>query len=561
MSEKKPCLYLCSILLVFTGFIFPHEGYAIPAAPILHKLTQPDGTIFNARQWGDESCHGWETEDGYSIIFDEDIQSWTYAIHDAQGELVSSSSIAVKDALPAGCTPHMRLTGSARSKIVRHMVTREIPAERFFRKEYPFQEEQAILRIVPSTGTANIPVILINFSDTTTTYTQDDFQTLLFGTGTLSMKDYYEEVSYGKYSVSGGPNGVVGWYTASKTHDYYGENKKKMSDRWVGDLVYEAVKAADEDVDFSAYDMDGDGYVDVVSIVHQGTDEAASGNSSDIWAHRSSLNDSKEYFGGNYGEYTTNDKNSKGEYIKINDYVMANEKTPDGTQETIGVFAHEYGHVLGLPDLYDTDSSSASIGYWSLMASGPYNSVKNSGDLPAHLDAWCKYYLGWITPTEVKGTLTDEPITQAATTADVYQLLDGTPLSGEYFLVENRQKSGFDGGIPGEGLLIWHIDGKTIKKKKRKNTVNDSECYPPDSCPLKHYGVTLMQADGKWDLEKGTNYGDDSDPYPGLTENTSLTGNSSPSSKPYKKKKKEVSITNISASGPTMTATLSIQSK
>jgi len=196
MSEKKNCLYLCSILLVFTGFIFPHEGYAIPAAPILHKLTQPDGTIFNARQWGDESCHGWETEDGYAIVFDEDIQGWTYAIHDTQGELVSSSSIAVKDALPAGCAPHMRLTGSARSKIVRHMVTREIPAERFFRKEYPFQEEQALLRVIPSTGTANIPVILINFSDTTTSYTQDDFQTLLFGTGTLSMKDYYEEVSY-----------------------------------------------------------------------------------------------------------------------------------------------------------------------------------------------------------------------------------------------------------------------------------------------------------------------------------------------------------------------------
>ena len=104
-----------------------------------------------------------------------------------------------------------------------------------------------------------------------------------------------------------------------------------------------------------------------------------------------------------------------------------------GTQETIGVFAHEYGHALGLPDLYDTDYSSNGIGDWSLMAGGSYNYIVRGGDSPAHLDAWCKYSLGWVTPTQVSGTLTNESITQGATTSDVYKLLSGSPSSGEYF--------------------------------------------------------------------------------------------------------------------------------
>ena len=372
-------------------------------------------------------------------------------------------------------------------------------------------EKSEILQMnILATGTSNIPTILINFNDTTLRIQKEDFDSLLFGTGNYSLKDYFEE--FHTVNSAFRPTGqCCRMVHGVKTHDYYGQNlnDEQGNDKWVGDLVYEAVKAADANIVFSDYDMDEDGYVDVVNIIHQGTDEAASGDSSDIWAHRSSLNDSKEYFGGNYGEYTTNDKNSEGAYVKINDYIIIDENSPDGAIETVGVFAHEYGHALGLPDLYDTDASSAGVGYWSLMATGVYNYVTISGDRPAHLDAWCKYYLGWITPTQVKETLTDELIEQTATASDVYKLLGGKPLSGEYFLVENRQKTGFDEGLPGAGLLIWHIDGDVIKKKIKKNKVNDKECYPPSNCSRKHYGVALVQADGMWDMEKGSNYGDE----------------------------------------------------
>jgi hypothetical protein len=161
------------------------------------------------------------------------------------------------------------------------------------------------------------------------------------------------------------------------------------------------------------------------------------------------------------------------------------------------------------------------------------------------MDAWSKYRLGWVTPTQVTGTLTNESIQQAATAADVYKFLAGT----EYFLVENRQKSGFDIGLPGAGLLIWHID--------ESKTTNQQECEGGPPCS-NHYKVALVQADGLWDLENDRDRGDAGDPFPGSTNKTSFDGCTSPNSKLYNGNASGVSITNISASASTMTATLSI---
>lgn len=551
MSRMNVSFYFFALVMIFTGYIFPVKGYAVPAAPVIHPLTQPDGTIISAKQWGDESYHGWETEDGYTIIFDKGLESWVYAIPNTDGELVSSSSVVDRDDLPDNCVPHLRPAGKAQLRIIKKMTTRE---SRLNKAEIP-------QKVVPTTGTANVPVIMINFNDKDTSFTVNNFNLLLFGTNTNSMRDYYEEVSYGKFSVSPGPTGVLGWYIASDEHDYYGKNDTDGYDKWPGDLVYEAVQEADDDVDFSIYDMDNDGYVDVVNIIHQGTGEEFSGDDADIWSHRWDLN-SAEYFGySHYGVYITNDRNANGNYVRVNDYVIQPEQLDEGTQETMGVFAHEYGHSFGLPDLYDTDYSSNGIGDWSLMASGSWNYVSEPGDRPAHMDAWCKYFLDWVTPTKVNGTLTNEPITQAATTSDVYQLLSGNPLSGEYFLVENRQKASFDAGLPGDGLLIWHVDGNLISKKINSNTVNNKECYPSKKCSKKHYGVALVQADDDWDLELDNNLGDAGDPYPGNTNNTSFNKETAPNSKLYNGKKSGVSITNISTSDATMTATLSVASK
>jgi hypothetical protein len=235
--------------------------------------------------------------------------------------------------------------------------------------------------------------------------------------------------------------------------------------------------------------------------------------------------------------------------VTVNDYAIQPERDV-ARMNTIGVFCHEFGHALGLPDLYDTDYTSWGIGDWGIMAFGSYNKDTNDGDSPAHFTAWSKYFLGWVTPTQILSTtLPCAPIDRASNNADVYQLLSGTPTSGEYFLVENRQKAGFDQGLPGEGLLIWHIDGDTIDSKRSANTVNDSECYPGGpSCATNHYGVALVPADNLWDLEQKIDQGDSGDPFPGSTNNTLFTDTSSPNSDLYDGSESTAGVGNIAYS-------------
>lgn len=536
------------LLVVFVIIGLNGEVYAISASPELIDLTQVDGTTFKARKWGDELLHGWETVDGYTIIFNGVLGSWVYAVNGSDGSLSSSSNVVGND-YPTALAKHKRP--------VKNTLPNKTSAK--YSRSPVLKSPQ---RAIASTGTANIPVILINFKDTETTYDASDFNNLLFDTGNYSMKDYYSEVSYGKFTVSAGPGGVIGWYTATQNHDYYGENDTQGLDMFPGTLVREAVIAADiAGFNFAPYDNDGDCYVDMVMIVHQGSgEESASGLAADIWSHTWNLNDAYYYWSSDGGEYTTDDACPQGGYIKVNVYTIQPEKL-GSSMMTVGVFTHEFGHALGLPDLYDTDYSSEGIGRWSLMAGGGWNYTTVYGDRPAHLDAWSKYYLGWVTPTEVSGTLINESITQAVTAADVYRLGNGTPASGEYFLIENRQKTGFDAGLPGAGLLIWHIDGGWISSALNFNTVNDSECYPDGpSCNAYHYGVALVQADNSYDMEKGNNDGDEGDPYPGTGNNTLFWDTSLPDSNLYNGTRSNVSIINITASSDTMTATLTFGS-
>lgn len=220
----------------------------------------------------------------------------------------------------------------------------------------------------------------------------------------------------------------------------------------------------------------------------------------------------------------------------------------------MGVFAHEYGHALGLPDLYDYGYDSQGVGDWSLMASGSWNGLSRSGDRPAQLEAWSKYRLGWVTPTQVTSTtplgVTLYPSTQYA---DVYQFLNGNALTGtgEYFLLENRQKSGFDAALPAAGLLVWHVDEAVAN--------NNSQCYPGGpSCATQHYKVALVQADNLWELEKDLDYGDGGDPFPGTSNRTALNDATSPNSRLYSGAASNISISGIAVSGANLVATLAL---
>jgi M6 family metalloprotease-like protein len=498
--------------------------YAVPASPVDYTLRQPDGASFTARQWGDEWNRGWQTADGYTIDRSPSDGYWRYVVPSLGGLRNASpqGGIVGQSPPPAGIEPGLR-------------------PEPLLRSSSPGRV-QAPARAVSSFGAANVPVLMVNFADTTTTYVPNDFEELLFGAGSGSMRAYYEEASYGAFTVSSGPDGVAGWFQAAENMAYYGANSGGWDIR-PAELVREAVAAADGSMNFADYDMDNDCEVDTVMIVHQGEGEEAGGGADTIWSHKWDLTSAK-FYGDGDGAYVTNDSTAQCPQIKVNAYSIQPE-TLWGSMISIGVFAHEYGHSLGLPDLYDTDYSSRGVGDWSIMAGGSWN---NRGKTPAHFSAWAKKRLGWVTPTVVDGELANESITEAAFNADVYQLGDDT----EYFLIENRQRVGFDAYLDGAGLAIWHVDENAPD--------NDSECDPTQSdCAFSHPKVRLMQADGDWDLENARNNGDAGDLFPGWMGNRSFTPASDPNSNWYTSAS-DVYITDIGDSGTTMTATLTASS-
>lgn len=520
-------LLLIGVFCACSG-LFAEDARAVPASPDVVRQLQPDGTEFEARMWGDEWSHGWETLEGFAIVKDKDTGFWSYAVHDETGRMVSSGKIVGREA-PSGLRRQLRPAGQTKAYI-----------DSMKTSSYFTQDVQD----VSPTGVANVLTILINFHDRTVVYDAADFETLLYSEGNHSLKDYYQEVSYGAFSVTSGPGGILGWYRARYGHDYYGQNGLYDRDLHEGTLVREAVMAADDaGFDFAPYDQDGDCYVDLVSIIHQGTGEEVWGSDPrDLWSGHWNLNDAHSHGRSDGPEYVTNCVCSADptQRVRVNRYTIQPELLRPGLLATIGIYAHEYGHALGLPDLYDTDQTSEGIGRWSLMASGSWNRTAQSGDRPGHLDAWSKYWLGWASLQRVTGMFLNEAIRPAVEVADVYKFLRGDPDDGEYFLVENRARTGFDAGLPAEGLLVWHVDAE-----KEDNT---EECFPPDDCSEEHYKVALVQADGLWDLEQNRDRGDSGDPFAGPAQ-AFVSDNTIPSTRLWSGEESDVSISSVGPAG------------
>ncbi|MFB0515796.1 MAG: M6 family metalloprotease domain-containing protein, partial [Candidatus Neomarinimicrobiota bacterium] len=387
------------------------------------------------------------------------------------------------------------------------------------------------------TGSFKVLLILVDFSDNEQEVAAAYFDTLIFQQAAGSLWDYYQAVSYGDLDIiTVNLPSTVGWTRAPQTYAYYvnGQNGFGTYPQNAQRLVEDVVTAVDSLVDFSQYDNDADGYVDALFIAHAGPGAEYTGSDYDIWSH---------------AWVTYNPPVLDG--VTIYHYSMEPEYWAAPGDMTIGVFAHEMGHaVFGLPDLYDRDevAPSQGLGRWSLMAGGSWNGT--DGDRPAFPDAWSHFQMGYVSPTNVDINIVGQNIAHIESNAEAYRLWHNGSIGPEYFLIENRQKVGYDEFLPGSGLLIYHVD-------EAVTTQNDEEWYPGWTS-YGHYLVALEQADGLWDLERKMNRGDAGDPYPGTTYNATFDAVSTPDSRDYFGGQTYVAVQNISPSEYSMTADLQV---
>jgi len=327
---------------------------------------------------------------------------------------------------------------------------------------------------------------------------------------TGSVRDVFKASSYGQLDMI---SDVVDWIPLSKTESYYANGARGYTT-----VMHEAMREAlnylekTKKLDFSQYDTDKDGLIDSICFLHSGYAAEWGGNAEDganyldrIWSHKWSLYSFREPSTSTQPGWTSTAYNVRVYNYHISPAVYGTWPSSKPVKEKmgrIGVIAHETGHFLGITDLYDKAGDGGSgIGSWGLMANS-WGFNNDQWCIPI-FSPWSKIQLGWLTPQEItnSGTMS---ITPSYITKDVKIIKKGYP-TNEYLLIEYRKAMGFESCLPAEGLAIWHIDD---------NHDYDNQGWPGmPGWPAndKHYRISVLAADGNYDLEQNRNRGDGND--------------------------------------------------
>ena len=396
-SVKTICCVAVALMAMWPS------AMAVPAFPGKGVITQPDGSVVTVRLIGDEHSHITVTDDGYTILPDAQGR-YCYARKDATGMLVSSGIEchepaergASELALVASLPKRLHIDASAKSLNTKRMNAKAAPlvATRF-----------------PTKGDARSLVLLVDFSDKdfVTENTHQVFTDMLNKPGYDAREhigcaaDYFRSQSMGAFNPS---FDVYGPVKMPKSVNYYGENDENGNDRYAYEMVVEACRLLDGEIDFSRYDLDGDGCVDNVYVFYAGYGENFAGaKSSWIWPHA--------YYVSYYG-VPASDRTFDG--VIVDSYGCCAELygTTGTDTSAMGTFCHEFGHILGLPDTYDVnyddDGAANHPGVWDVMAGGSYLPyTRNSGAVPAGYNGMERYLLGWAEPVENKLWGQDKP--------------------------------------------------------------------------------------------------------------------------------------------------------
>lgn len=329
-----------------------------------------------------------------------------------------------------------------------------------------------------------------------------------------SVRDYFLAQSNGQFELD---FDVVGPVTMSKNSGYYGNDGAYQKDEKVYEMIKEACDGIQDKVNLKDYDWDGDGEADQVFFLYAGLGQASGGSPGTIWPHESEL----RYWPCGVLSYPTG---------KINTYACANELQPETQGSSryisagIGTICHEFSHCLGFADMYDTTGGGGyGMSVFDVMDQGSYN---GNGFVPCNYTAFERIYAGWVEAIELESP---------ATVKDMKSVSDyGRPFimynyknTNEYFLLENRQNTGWDKGLYGSnGLLIVHVN--YVPSRWANNSVNASN--------EKIQCCTVVNADGS---RENTQYSLQGDLYPyevkGVTMNDEFTDDSEPAAKLYNK--------------------------
>ena len=471
-----------------------------PARPGVIYLSQPDGTTFGALVRGDEFVKITTTSQGHAIIQDSE-GWWCYAEYDEEG-VKSSSGYRVGTSVPSGVLslsrhiPYGKISGKTAAK----------------RLIVPDEDGSVIARMMRNKGPrtkGDRPlvkhglVIPVQYKDVKLTYSREDFVKLLTQPGYKengaegSAKEYFDAQFNGMVEFQ---FEVVTPVTLSGIRSQYGGNGSDDTDKAPAQMIAEACRLADDDIDFSIYDDDGDGVVDNVFVFFAGGDEADGAGSDCIWSHawyiRSGAGIKLELDGKTIDRYACASELSR-TYTTLEDY--------RDVFTGIGTFCHEYSHTFGLPDMYDTDyeeSGGYAAGLWtwtSLMDGGNMN---NNGNTPPNLNAIEREILGISDPViiDADGGYSLEPVHEKG---KYYRIDTDTP--DEYYLLECRSDEKWDKHIGGKGMLVYHVDksgrgtgwsdsyDKDLTASERWNFYNELNCRPDHQC------ADMVEADMRQD--------------------------------------------------------------
>ena len=517
------------LLLLIGAFVFRLQ--AVPAFPYPVKVNQPDGTSLTVVLRGDEFHKFHQTADGYLLAKDKQ-GVFNYARQEPSGNIVSTGVKASEVSLRN--SSERSFVASLQNQPEMRETTLQIRAKRAAQAALPSAAR------FPTKGSPRSLVILVNFSNLKYVIpsSQTAFTALLnekgytANGGTGSARDYFRDNSTGTFTPQ---FDVVGPFNLPNNYKFYGENDPNDNDNDknpVQMIVDACAKADSAGVDFSIYDTDNDGIVDNVFVYYAGYNEAEWGSDDTVWPHRWGIYPTAMYGGGNYtGSVASVTFDGK----RVEDYACTSELRGNSGSNMagIGTFTHEFGHVLGLADMYATDGADhQTLSYWNIMDGGAY---LNSGRTPPAYNAFERFQLGYLTPTLLPqypqnvtlDTLTTSNKAYLISPTEAHNLNASNPNPVEFFLLENRQKAGWDKALPGNGMLVYRI----VYNK------NDWENNVPNNDPAK-MGVDIMEADGI--ASDATLSGD---PFPGTANKTSYELVLRAGTKLYKK------ISNITETG------------